>query len=73
MNSDPATAHRELRQAVRDFATAVVKPMASRTDHEHSVQPEPPRSDLPTAENSALQRSNDRSAGIVQSAPAFSS
>jgi acyl-CoA dehydrogenase len=35
MNSDPAAAHRELRQAVRDFATAVVKPMASRTDHEH--------------------------------------
>jgi acyl-CoA dehydrogenase len=35
MNSDPAAAHRELRQAVRDFATAVVKPMAARTDHEH--------------------------------------
>jgi alkylation response protein AidB-like acyl-CoA dehydrogenase len=35
MNSDPASAHRELRQAVRDFATAVVKPMAARTDHEH--------------------------------------
>jgi acyl-CoA dehydrogenase len=35
MNSDPAAAHRELRQTVRDFATAVVKPMASRTDHEH--------------------------------------
>src|SRR5260221_2496920 len=35
MNSDPAAAHRELRQTVRDFATAVVKPLASRTDHEH--------------------------------------
>ena len=35
MNSDPAAEHRELRQAVRDFAATVVKPMASRTDHEH--------------------------------------
>jgi len=35
MNWDPAAAHRELRQAVREFATAVVKPLAPRTDHEH--------------------------------------
>jgi alkylation response protein AidB-like acyl-CoA dehydrogenase len=35
MNSDPAAAHRELRMAVREFATAVIKPMAARTDHEH--------------------------------------
>jgi alkylation response protein AidB-like acyl-CoA dehydrogenase len=35
MNSDPAAAHLELRQAVREFATAVIKPLAPRTDHEH--------------------------------------
>ena len=35
MNSDPAARHHELRHAVREFATAVVKPMAARTDHEH--------------------------------------
>ena len=35
MNSDPAGAHLELRQAVREFATAVIKPLAPRTDHEH--------------------------------------
>src|ERR1700730_13861673 len=35
MNSNPAAAHRELRMAVREFATAVIKPMAARTDHEH--------------------------------------
>src|ERR1700730_7120707 len=35
MNSDPAAVHLELRRAVRDFATEVVKPLASRTDQEH--------------------------------------
>src|SRR5438105_1395851 len=35
MNSDPAAAHLELRQAVREFATAVIKPLAPRTDREH--------------------------------------
>ena len=35
MSSDPAAAHRELREMVREFATGVVKPLASRTDHEH--------------------------------------
>lgn len=35
MISDPAGRHLELRQAVRDFTNSVVKPLASRTDHEH--------------------------------------